>query len=70
MWLLAVHTDESSLAAFRKLNYTTQHEDVSNVRYAGVISFVFAFHILQLDFTQHNLCCISKSTMKRLQKSD
>ena len=39
------------------------------VRYVGVIGFVL--HLLLLTrFTQQNLCCISKSTMKHMPKQD
>ena len=39
------------------------------IRYVGVIWFLF--HVLQLlpiRCTQQNSCCISKSTMKNMQK--
>ena len=34
----------------------------------GVISFVLRVLQLLIRFTQQKLCCISKSTMKHLQK--
>ena len=45
--------------------------EVVQLRYEGVMWFVF--HVLQLlpiKFTQQNLCCISKSIMKHMQKLD
>ena len=40
-------------------------------RYVGVIQFFFhIFQLLKIIFTQQNLCCINKPTMKHMQKLD
>ena len=44
---------------------------IGRLRYVGVTWFLF--HVLQrlvIKFTQQNLCCISKSTMKHMQELD
>ena len=41
------------------------------LRYVGVIWFIFMFvQLLPIRFTQPYSCCVSKSTMKHLQKLD
>ena len=38
------------------------------VIYVDVVWFVFHVQLLHIRFTQQNVCCISKSMMKRIQK--
>ena len=52
-------------------NFVDVHASFVHCWYVGVIRFVF--HVLQLlpiRFTEQNLCCIGKSTMKYQQKWD
>ena len=42
-----------------------------STRYVGVIRFLFhVLHILPIRFTEQNLSCIRKSTMKHMQELD
>ena len=46
------------------------HGKVQDLRYAGVIQFVFVvLHLQFIKFTFVNLCCISKDMMKQQQQS-
>ena len=43
--------------------------DAPELRYADVIRLVFlVLHLLLIIFTSSNLCCLSKSNMKHLNK--
>ena len=53
------------------LTYSWDHSNSAGVSIRCVGVIWFTFHVLQLPrirFTQHNLCCISLSTMKHVQK--